>query len=239
MNPLFTPPQNLHIPQTFQLNKTTGFLLHKLPQILLKEIDSEVNLTQSLFKDEDLLDSYLAGAIDKEYKFKVSNNFSNYLQALSTEFNKNIPSYFAQASAPFQKEDLQISLQNRFSWINFQKKYEYNPIHLHSGLFSYVLWYKLPFTHEDEHFIGPGNPKNKPLNINSPIQNDISKHGSFNFIYSSGGDEVETQEIIVDNKWEGIIALFPSSLKHFVNPFYSSDDYRITISGNIFINSIS
>jgi hypothetical protein len=31
--------------------------------------------------------------------------------------------------------------------------------------------------------------------------------------------------------------LFPSKLKHGVNPFYTSDDYRISISGNIRIQN--
>ena len=37
----------------------------------------------------------------------------------------------------------------------------------------------------------------------------------------------------IDKAWEGTMILFPSSLNHNVYPFYTSDDYRISISGNL------
>ena len=36
----------------------------------------------------------------------------------------------------------------------------------------------------------------------------------------------------VDKSFEGKILMFPSYVQHQVFPFYTSDDYRITISGN-------
>jgi hypothetical protein len=42
------------------------------------------------------------------------------------------------------------------AWVNFQEKYEYNPIHLHDGVFSYVIWYQIPFYKEDEIKYGAG-----------------------------------------------------------------------------------
>ena len=36
----------------------------------------------------------------------------------------------------------------------------------------------------------------------------------------------------VDKSFEGKIIMFPSHLQHEVFPFYTSDDYRITVSGN-------
>jgi inosine/xanthosine triphosphate pyrophosphatase family protein len=40
-----------------------------------------------------------------------------------------------------------------------------------------------------------------------------------------------------DKTFEGKIAFFPSKLSHCVYPFYSSDDVRISISGNIKLDS--
>ena len=31
------------------------------------------------------------------------------------------------------------------------------------------------------------------------------------------------------------MAFFPAKLNHTVNPFYTSDEYRISISGNVFL----
>ena len=35
-------------------------------------------------------------------------------------------------------------------WVNFQKKYDFNPIHNHTGTLSFVIWMKIPYTQEDE-----------------------------------------------------------------------------------------
>ena len=37
----------------------------------------------------------------------------------------------------------------------------------------------------------------------------------------------------VDKTYEGTIVMFPSEMLHAVYPFYTSDDYRISVSGNL------
>jgi hypothetical protein len=44
-------------------------------------------------------------------------------------------------------------------------------------------------------------------------------------------------QLPVDKTFEGKIAFFPSKLSHCVYPFYSSDGIRISISGNIKLDS--
>jgi hypothetical protein len=39
--------------------------------------------------------------------------------------------------------------------------------------------------------------------------------------------------IDVDKSFEGKMLMFPNSAYHTVYPFYTSDDYRITVSGNL------
>ena len=41
-------------------------------------------------------------------------------------------------------------VMSRF-WVNFQNKHEFNPIHNHSGLVSFVVWMKIPTHHEQQH----------------------------------------------------------------------------------------
>ena len=116
------------------------------------------------------------------------------------------------------------------TWVNFQKKYEFNPLHHHSGVFSWVIFVKIPYNLSDEedyfttgdhgrksaskfHFVYPVNP-----------------------IYENGG--ITTALLDVDKSYEGKILLFPSFINHGVYPFYTSDDERITISGNMKFNNI-
>ena len=64
------------------------------------------------------------------------------------------------------------------------------------------------------------------------IRNEDFK-GMFAFFYSEPGGKIFQEAIPVDKKWEGKICLFPASLDHCVYPFYTSDEYRVSISGNL------
>ena len=65
------------------------------------------------------------------------------------------------------------------------------------------------------------------------MEDKEKKAGHFSFLFSGHDGRVLTEDLPVDNKYEGKMALFPASLNHQVYPFYTSDEYRITISGNI------
>jgi len=47
---------------------------------------------------------------------------------------------------------------------------------------------------------------------------------------------LEADILPVDKSWNGVILMFPSTTKHAVYPYYTTDKERITISGNIIWN---
>jgi hypothetical protein len=55
----------------------------------------------------------------------------------------------------------------------------------------------------------------------------------FGFITSDILGRSFTNPIPVSKDYEGVICLFPSALLHYVNPFFTSDEQRISISGNL------
>ena len=64
------------------------------------------------------------------------------------------------------------------------------------------------------------------------LVSDIKMTSKFCFMYANhqrGG--IGTIALNVDQSYEGKIILFPADLAHAVYPFYTSDDYRITMSG--------
>jgi hypothetical protein len=105
-------------------------------------------------------------------------------------------------------------------WVNFQKKTEFNPLHNHSGVYSFVLWLDIPYTYEEE------NNRESSIESNKPVA------GCFEFVYPSM-EGIDTMTIPVDKTYNGVLAVFRSNTKHLVYPFYTSDDYRITVSGNV------
>jgi hypothetical protein len=108
-------------------------------------------------------------------------------------------------------------------WVNFQKKGEFQPIHDHSGTFSFVIWMDIPYHYKDETklpFAESG--------CSSP------PGGNFSFVTSDDTSRRVSDYIIqMSPEMNGYCCFFPSDLSHHVYPFYTSDKDRISISGNI------
>ena len=109
-------------------------------------------------------------------------------------------------------------------WANFSKKYEFNPLHDHNGLLSFVIWLDIPYTIEDERKYSPGKDSNQP------------KSGSFSFVVSDPMFGPKEYTFEVDKSMNGTVAMFPSKTLHQVYPFYTSDDYRVTVAGNYYFD---
>ena len=200
-----------------QLVENIGFLFLKIPQKIQDELKITVDKIQNDFTKYIPITSKLAGQIDKEYSINLTHKATQYIRWCVDRYNEENPNYIQS----FYKPKLQY---NGEGWINFQEKYEYNPMHMHTGVFSYVIWYQIPFYRKNEIKYGAGKGK-LPKN---------NQNGDFQFIYPVG-QNLLTEPLFIDKTMERHIAIFPSSLNHIVYPFYTSDDYRITISGNIFL----
>ena len=110
-------------------------------------------------------------------------------------------------------------------WVNYQKQNEFNPLHDHSGIFSFIIWMKIPTKHEEQN-------KN-PLASGS----NSKKISVVEFLYSNILGEHETYGFEMNPVLEGTMLFFPSKLRHCVYPFYNCDEDRISVSGNIKLNT--
>jgi len=106
-------------------------------------------------------------------------------------------------------------------WVNYQNKHEFNPVHHHGGVFSFVIWMKIPYHWEEEQKLPHSANSNAPSS------------GDFAFAYTDILGRIQDYKIKLSSKDEGLMVVFPSSLPHTVYPFYTSDSERISISGNI------
>jgi hypothetical protein len=106
-------------------------------------------------------------------------------------------------------------------WVNYQKQHEFNPPHFHIGLFSFVVFMKIPTHWKDQHALSITG------NSNSASASD------FAFILGQGMGPVQPISIPLCPEDEGRILFFPAWLTHQVFPFYECEEERITISGNI------
>jgi len=110
-------------------------------------------------------------------------------------------------------------------WVNYQKQNEFNPIHDHGGVYSFVIWMKIPYDSKKQ------NQKDIARNSNAPLI------GDFQFLFSDilGKNRMYTYRL--SPQYEGTMLFFPSELDHQVYPFYDCDGDRISVSGNIRIDT--
>jgi hypothetical protein len=191
------------------------YLIAKAPEDVSRKLDEVI-------KGKDLVPANmdLAGNIKNEYLIpEGKEHIFPIIFALIDKHKEKYPQYFKSICGYKNRKEVDLSLHSL--WVNFQKKYEFNPVHIHEGLFSFVFWHKIPYKMEDEI---ARYPNMKP---------DQVKAGHFSFFLTNEMGRIQSVDLPVDNSWEGKLALFPADLNHAVYPFFTSDDVRITISGNV------
>ena len=107
-------------------------------------------------------------------------------------------------------------------WVNYQKQGEFNPVHNHTGGYSFVIWMKIPYEYKQQNQL--------------PIARESNLRTIGNFYFTcmdSIAGRMKSIDYNMDKSMEGTILLFPSGLTHGVYPFYNCDEDRISISGNL------
>ena len=188
-----------------------GWLDIKLSKTVMDRLDQYISVANISKKGN------LAGQISRslilvdEEDWFFNNCLVQALRDFSTHFIKHEKTVLSK-STPYV-------LQN--FWVNFQKQHEFNPVHDHGGLFSFVIFVKIPTDWRDQHEIPFVKESNSP------------KASDFEFIFTNMFGQLVEHPYWLDPSYNGRMLFFPAQLKHTVYPFYDSEEERITISGNI------
>ena len=184
-----------------------GYMVDTVPQEIMQAVRQETDgIFESNFTNSAPKNQDLVGHIDKEFEMTRCNSILEpYVQEM-TRVYQDVFKY-----STIQRSEL-VSL-----WANYQEKYEFNPIHDHDADISFVIWVKIPYNKEDEQ-------------KQFTKTNERAVNGEFHFIYS---DVFGNRGSLCPQEQEGGIALFSSKLQHMVYPFYTSDEYRVSVAGNL------
>ena len=193
---------------------------YELPNIPIYETKLPKDILETLWryigKATDRLNHKLAGNIDES--LILEDEEDTLLLFLTPVVERYLNTVRVKIS-DYDKISSELKLESL--WVNYQKQYEFNPLHNHFGLISFVIWMKIPTDWKEQHEL----PFAK--NSNGPLASD------FQFTYTDILGHVQDYPIPMDSDKEGVILLFPSRLRHQVYPFYNCDKERISISGNI------
>ena len=122
-------------------------------------------------------------------------------------------------------ENIGISLGRM--WVNYQYQTEFNPYHNHGGLYSFVIWMKIPYSCKEQ----------RKIKLVQGMKEQDKKAGIFEFEYTDMLGQISNFPYYMEPDLEGTMLFFPAGLKHCVYPFYECNEPRISISGNLYISS--
>ena len=207
---------------TQMLNSHQGFALVKLTPELMDELD---RIDVAARENPDNFKSHadqLVGTIDKELSVDLNADFANFVINFASQLDARI-GHVAAARANMIGHNLVMRPTFDDNWVNYQKKHDFNPPHRHTGAYSYVVWHTIPYDIDDE--------------LEAVPEGKESRNAAFAFMFNNGADLSEVY-FRVSKEHQGYMAIFPSNLTHFVTPFYTSDEYRVSFSGNILFTPV-
>ena len=192
----------------------------KVPNDIFDKLKQKI----SKVAEKDFYGKDLAGNIKKEYSLNANflelNNFLigniNSFAPLGKYVKKIVKQYL-------QDDDLTVELHLYNLWVNLMAQNEFNPLHTHEGVFSFIIFINIPYDIEEMRKASSG------------IRSNSNVSGALEFVKGNSDtiNDLTSLQIHADKSWEKQCLIFPSTLNHCVYPFYNTDSYRITVSGNL------
>ncbi len=195
--------------------ETLGWVEDCMPQRMLRSLQTWCNaqIAQN-FAGLQSRRQGLVGQIEHEYDVPWATWMS-----IEPWIMKLVQSYADPELTPnFEGCRTRTGLQ---PWINFAKPGEYNPLHVHEGSLSWVLWINIP-------------PQKRPV-ADSVLEGQVRNRSYFGFVWAStrNGLGLAQRALDVDSDWMGRCIVFPSCLSHHVQPASHEAGYRISMAGNV------
>ena len=191
----------------------------ELPQ---KFIDIVNNTSDEVLQDDGLSKKYdfsenLVGKVHKEVSIPVPNTDKGYCLSILRQSCLQYLLYMIETGRAYDwikfsnnKTPSQENIVISQSWVVSQYKHEYNPVHVHRGHFSGVIYLKIPNDMEKHD--------------REEMKDHYPASGFIEFIHG------ERQDFRADSAMfkprVGQMLLFPSWLKHSVYPFYCDGERR-------------
>jgi len=198
-------------------------------QLSAADIKNFWNAIEDAKQMKNSIKSELAGHIHSSLKLDIfSPHLSNFVKVIMPALTNKYIETFNGIPVEYHSTDIpKYELGIDRLWVNFQKQHEFNPIHNHGGVFSFVIWMKIPTSTSEQ--------------ANLTIAKTTSSKGlisNFVFIYSDILGKIRSFAYQLEKDISGYVVMFPSSLNHQVYPFYESESNRISVSGNIALRQV-
>ena len=192
--------------------------IDKIDENIIKELD--VRIEEAGGKPEFDASGQLAGRIKKQ----------THLDEVISDTTRNVilnhcKNFFEQTSGG---QELPMSAMTLDSiWSNIQEAREYNPVHQHTGNFSFVIYTRNDLENLSVEEIQDNEYDNKVVDYD----NQRPLAGMIELFYGEGNWMNWTSFQHIPKR--GDILIFPSWLRHTVYAHYETGKIRISVAGNV------
>ena len=192
--------------------------IDKIDENIIKELD--IRIEEAGGKPEFDASGQLAGRIKKQ----------THLDKVISDTTRNVilnhcKHFFEQTSGG---QELPMSAMTLDSiWSNIQEAREYNPVHQHTGNFSFVIYTRNDLEDLSVEEIQDNEYDNKVVDYD----NQKPLAGMIELFYGEGNWMNWTSFQHIPKR--GDILIFPSWLRHTVYAHYETGKIRISVAGNV------
>ena len=160
-------------------------------------------------------------SIEEDFKQFPLNDDDNLFQ--NNVLRPCTDKYFETYGCPFkQKTTHTHELAFSRFWCRASLDGDYQSIHDHQGIFTFVVWLTVPFEGADER----------------PVQAGFRPEASaFVLVYPDTCGQLQKRNFVLGKGAEGKMLFFPSDINHIVYPHYTTQEYRIALAGDVALNS--
>ena len=160
-------------------------------------------------------------SIEEDFKQFPLNDDDNLFQ--NNVLRPCTDKYFETYGCPFkQKTTHTHELAFSRFWCRASLDGDYQSIHDHQGIFTFVVWLTVPFEGKDERQVQAGF---------RPEASD------FVLVYPDTCGQLQKRNFVLGKGAEGKMLFFPSDINHIVYPHYTTQEYRIALAGDVALNS--
>jgi len=165
---------------------------------------------------EVLINSNKKDVVESQYTYMIPAKLENFIYAVSHEY---LLKYKFMSDCGTFAPTLKAS---KVSKINLQKKYEFRSSDYNSNhSLEWVLFMQIPYESQDEH------------RMSEVFENGTQFASKWEFIYNTLNAGIMSHCIDLNKSIEGTMLMYPGYMKNIMYPFYTSDDYRVFLTGKI------
>ena len=192
--------------------------INQVDDNIVKELDARIEETGG--KPEFDASGQLAGRIKKQTHLDEVIS-----ESVKEDILKHCASFYEQTSGG---QELPLSTMSLDSiWSNIQEAREYNPVHQHTGNFSFVIYTRNDLEDLSVEELQDNEYDNKIVDY----ENQKPLAGLIELFYGEGNWMNWTSFTHVPKR--GDILIFPSWLRHTVYAHYETGKIRISVAGNV------